>query len=1140
MSRGATNQRQHIGGRFVPQKEALAKVTGKAIYTHDVELPGMLWGVILRSPHAHAAIRRIDVSQALDMPGVACVITAADAPTQYIHTGPRYADRYPLAKDKVRFVGEEVAAVAADSLEQALAAAKAVYIDYEQLEPILEVPAALAEDASIIHQREGLPVNVAQHTHAIWGEVPSPQRVAHTVEGVFSHGAVAPVCMETNAVVAAFDCSAQRIDIWAGTQSPFFVRKEMAHILGLPTTHVRVHPVEIGGGFGGKSQAPEPIGIAAVLSRKAGRPVKIVLTRREEFIAGKTDHAKSMHLTTAIDENGRILHRKNHYTVDNGAFTHMGPAYISAVRQRTANLYRVGSVDFDGRLVYTNKVPGGSYRGMGAPQAIWALETQIDELAEKLGKDPIDYRIELANQPGDMTPQGFEISTCGLVECLQEVRKRIAWDHKRSSRVKWRGVGVAAMINPSVGVLYAEGNFSNVRLELMEGGRFLLATQNADCGTWQNTTLAQFVSETLDVDVSFIDVVHMDTEEAPDDLGSAASRVTFMAGAAAVDAAEKMKAEVRQRLQSHLGADAVDDIRFLQDAVHVRAAKNDAGRNLPWSEVVTTIGPVRVNGHHKLTQPYPDPKTGYGNYSATYAFGAQAVEVEVDPGTGHVTVLKVVSVQDVGRVINLASLDGQMHGGIVQGIGMALSEELVFSEGAPVNTSLITYRVPRIFESTDIETAYVETLDERGPLGAKSSGEVSINPTVAAIANAVADATGIRFRTLPITPHKVVAALRREAGKKLATQPWRRPYNAEIAVVRTLYPSVVFPVMKKLGATLGKRKPIASRYDYTQPRSLDEAVDALHASDVRVKLLAGGTDLLPGTRHGVYAPERVVDISRLTELKGIRSLPEVGVIQIGAGVTLTELLESEEVQKWLPGLGQAAALIATQQIRNVATVAGDLCQEKRCWFFRSGLPCYKNGGASCPCYAVTGDNRHHAILGARRCAAPCVADLAPALTSLQANVIVCGRQGERRISMGNFYAWSGQTTVSKTEVIVAVEVPVAKHTTQAYEKYAQWRGDFPEASAAVHLTWDGDRMRGARVAVGGVSPLPARAVHVEAALLTLGSSDAMSDLSVREAAEKVVLGALPLSENEAKVDMLVTVTERAIRRARDARHMSSP
>jgi CO/xanthine dehydrogenase FAD-binding subunit len=598
-----------------------------------------------------------------------------------------------------------------------------------------------------------------------------------------------------------------------------------------------------------------------------------------------------------------------------------------------------------------------------------------------------------------------------------------------------------------------------------------------------------------------------------------------MAGAAAIDASNVMMAQVRELLASHSSI-SPESMRFVNDGVQLELAQH-----LSWAQVVAITGPLKVNGHHKLDQPLSDPKTGYGNYSATYAFGAQAVEVEVDPETGHVKVLKVVVVQDVGRVINEASLDGQMHGGIVQGIGMALSEDLVFDHGRPVNTSMITYRVPRIFEAPEIETAYVETNDPRGPLGAKSSGEMSINPTVAAIANAVANATGIRFRTLPITPHKMLAALKRKQPHKLELKPWLRSYNLEVAAARSLYPKGLFPAMKKLGAAFSKPKPRVTNYDYEKADDIAHAVRLLGQANRRVKLMAGGTDLLTGIRQGVYAPELVIDISRTAGLGGIEI--GQGYVRIGAAVTLAEITEHDGLRAALPGMCEAADVIATRQIRNVATVAGDLSQEKRCWFFRSALPCYKNGGALCPCYAVTGDNRHHAIMGAGRCAAPCVADLAPALTSLDASVVVHGPGGTRRIPMGEFYRWSGETTVAAQEIIVAIEVPLLDGATQAYEKYAQWRGDFPEASAGVWLEWSGDRLVSARISLGGVSPLPMRAVHAERSLI---SGKALTDELIETAARKVVYGALPLSDNASKADMIVAVTARALRRARDARH----
>ncbi|MGK0171807.1 MAG: CO/xanthine dehydrogenase Mo-binding subunit, partial [Gammaproteobacteria bacterium] len=530
-------------GRPVPLDDGLDKVTGRAVYTHDFELPDMLYAAVVRSPWPHAEILGVDVSLALKAPGVRAVVSGfADVERAFLNYGPIYADRYPLARDRVRFVGEEVVAIAADTLAQARAAVPLVEVQYQPLASALDIDAALADGAPAIHVRENLPVNVAQVSRAEFGPLDAAFAQAHLVlEDVYEHGQVAPVCMETNGAVASYDATANTMDIWAPTQAPFFVRKEVAHILGLERDQVRVRSVVIGGGFGGKSQCPEPIGIAALLSMKAKRPVKFVLTRHEEFISGKTDHGKRMRVRSAFAKDGTILGRHTEFVVDNGAYTHMGPAYISGVRQRTCNLYRVGAAGFDGQLVHTNKVSGGSYRGMGAPQIIWAIENQLERAARTLGKDSLAYRMEIANQPGDETPMGWKIGTCALRECLVEAGRRIGWEeHKRDPKPN-RGIGFASMINPSVGVLYPEGNFANVSLELKPDGRLLLGTQAADAGTGQNTVLAQLAAESLDCDDALIDVIHMDTEIAPDDLGSAASRVTFVTGSAAVDAGQRFR-----------------------------------------------------------------------------------------------------------------------------------------------------------------------------------------------------------------------------------------------------------------------------------------------------------------------------------------------------------------------------------------------------------------------------------------------------------------------------------------------------------------------------------------------------------------------------------------------------------------------
>jgi CO/xanthine dehydrogenase Mo-binding subunit/CO/xanthine dehydrogenase FAD-binding subunit len=1108
-------------GQPRPQLEGPAKVTGRAEYTHDLTLPDILHGAILRSPHPHARIKSVDLSKARAMPGIVVMISGEDFPDKkYVNAGPVYADRFAMARDKVRFVGEEVAAVAAETLGQAQAALTAINVEYEILPAVFDVEAALAPGAPIIHEKADLPVNVTQQSVADFGGVEAAfESAEHIFDATFEHGIVAPICLETNGVVASFDAMAGNLNIWAPTQAPFFVRKEVAHVMELSLEDVQVRSVVIGGGFGGKSQSPEPIAIAAMLSMQAGRPVKILLNREEEFLSGKSDHAKQMRVRSAVAADGSILGRHTEFWVDNGAYTHMGPAYISAVRQRTCNLYRVGAAGFDGKLVHTNKVSGGSYRGMGSPQIIWAIETQIDEIAEKLGKDKLAYRIEIANRSGDRTPMGWNIGTCALVECLAEAGRRIGWAEKKDAMPANRGIGFAAMINPSVGMLYAEGNFACVSIDLIADGRLLVGTQSADCGTSQNTVMGQFVAEELGLDGEQIDVLHMDTEETPPDLGSAASRVTFVSGNAAIKTAKVFRIELAARLAKHWNVPA-SEIDFDNG---IASHKDDNVRRLTLAEVAMLEGPFRVEDRYDIEMPRPDPKTGYGDYAATYGFGAQAVEVEVDPVTGHVTVLKVVVVQDIGRVINPLALDGQMHGGIVQGIGMALREELTFENGAPVNASLITYKVPRIQDTPEIETAYIETNDPAGPYGAKAGGEHSINPTPAAIANAVAQATFTRFRKLPITSADVLNAL--EEKNPLALKPWKRPYNLEVATARMLYPSVLFPGLRKLGRAVGRKPKLKSAYEYICPGDLREALQELAKPDRTAKVMAGGTDLQVGIRQGIYELDAVVDIASLDELRGITI--EESQITIGAATTIAEIIERDDVRAIHPMLTDGLAKIATAQIRNVATIAGDLSQEKRCWFFRSGVQCYKAGGMSCPCYAVLGDNRYHSILGAGRCAAPCVADAAPILTALDAVVVVAGAGGKRRVPLREFYVWFGETVVRPGEIIQAIEVPRDRiRSTQAFEKSAGWDGDFADASVAVHMSWDGAALSSVRISLGAVSPLPVRAVAAETALL----KNALTAETIQMAAGRTIHGALPLADNKHKSQLLVNLTERAIKR----------
>lgn len=1119
----------HEVGKRRHQAGIEMRVRGGAVYTHDIALPGMLFGAILRSPHPHAKILSIDTSAARALRGVHAVITSKDfGDRRYYQLGGSYSDRPPLANEKVRYWGEEVAAVAAETLAVAEQACALISVEYEALAPVFAPDDALGAQAPEIHGRENAPggKNLAIRFSANYGDVDGAvAQAAFVLEDEFRHGIVAPSCLETNGTVASYDAGQGKLDLWTATQAPYFIRKEVAQAVGLDEKQVRIRSVEVGGGFGGKSKICEQEALAAMLSIKAKRPVKITLNRREEFVTGKTDHAKRVRIRTAVAEDGRILNRSVSVQIDNGAYTAYAPTYVGASRQRTTCLYRVETAHYDCDLVYTNKVPGGQYRGMGAPHTIWAIESHMDEIASRLKRDPLEYRIAQANQPGDVTPLKWRISTCGLTECLEAAGRMIGWDEKRKSSAPLRGVGVASMIHPSGGVIYQEGNFANTRIELTAEGRVIVHTQTADTGTWQNTTLAQVAAEALGVGTDDVFVSHMDTEDAPPDLGSAASRVTFVTGNATLRAGENLKAKILSALSRQWNC-GVEDI-----AIESGVARHiyEPNRTADLLEIARLAGPLDAEGYFSTPGERPDPKTGEGNYAATYVFGAQAAEVEVDRNTGRITVLRMAVAQDVGRALNPTAVEGQIYGGVLQGIGMALQEEMVFEEGRPVNASFLDYAVPRIGSAPKIDIALVETDDPLGPYGAKAGAEPTINATIAAIANAVFHATGIRFKELPMSPDRVLSALEAKDGNKPALKPWKRVYNAEVATVRAMYPNVVFPALRSVGTKFA-RLPKKSKQPRTLvPGNANELVEFLSNKNTKSRIVAGGTDIFVGLKQGIYDLDQLVDVSRLPELQGISFAEnDLSTLRIGAAMTLDKIARNELVARFFPSLASCISLIATPQIRRVATIAGDLCQEKRCWFFRSAFPCYKLGGPTCPCFAVLGDNRHHSINGAKRCAAPNPSDLAPLLSSLSACAVVVGRSGKRSIPIEELYLWSGLTKVGSDEVIEAIEIPLAPNTTASFEKFGLRQGDFAEASVAVRAQWANDSVSTLRIFAGAVSPLPLRAAKAEALL----TGTRLEPDAVAEAAATIVEGSLPLEDNQYKVPLLINLTKQALLAAR--------
>jgi CO/xanthine dehydrogenase Mo-binding subunit/CO/xanthine dehydrogenase FAD-binding subunit len=1110
-------------GRRVRPLDWEARTSGASRYVGDVELPGTLVGRILRSPHPHARILSIDTEAASRAPGVHAVLTARDLPdVRYQHDIP---DRRPLATDVVRFVGEEVAGVAAETAAQAARALALIRVRYQPLPAVTTVAAALAATAPRIHDRPS-GTNVSMRVERVYGDLEWARRATvTTVRGRYRFGRQAHACMEPNGTLARWDPAAARLELWTSTQSPYFVREEVARVLGLDRAQVVVREVAVGGGFGSKSKITEHEAIAGALAMRAGRPVRLVLSREEEFATTKCRHDFDVELSTGADAEERLTHRDARLVVDNGAYNHSGPSVTGAAVATLASLYRTPAVEVRATLVDTNKHPGGQFRGYGCPQVEFAIESQMDELADALGLDPIDFRIRNANQPGDVTLAGWRLGSAHLVECLEAVRAAIGWDEKRARGGSGRGVGVAVAVHVSGARTYPNANRADAGVAVGSDGRVQARFGGADAGTGQKTLIAQVVAEELGVPLSRIDVVTMDTETTPFDLGAWSSRGTVMSAGAAGAAARAAGDRLRALAADKLGVPAAEVA--LHDGQAVAGDDRIAIEEL----VGAAGGEVSVVESATVDAELVNPATGVANISPAYSFAAHAAEVEVDRDTGEVRVLEVVAAHDSGVVINPTLIEGQIIGGVVMGLGAALGEELVYEDGRLVNPAYLHYALPRAADAPTIRPILVEHADPQTPYGVKGIGEISMVPVIAAVANAVAHAVGVRVSELPITPDKVLRALAEKDGLRRRYPIWRRPGRWWIGLVRWAYPRGLHAVLHRFGTRLARPAPLAGPARLDRPETVPEAVDTLRRHPDAAPL-GGGTDLLPLVDEGLRQPARLVDLGGLDELRRVWET-ETGDLCVGAGVTLADLARRPELGRD-DVLRQVIASIASPQIREMATVAGNLCQEKRCWFYRHGFTCYKRGGVTSPCYAVLGDNRYyHAVLGAHRCQAVTPSDLATALVALDAALALVGPTGERTLPVAELYSGPGETGLGRGELITHVRVPaVARARTSRFEKLRRWEGDFAVVSACASLDLQGETVRDARVVLGAVAPTPYRARAVERRL----RGRALSPETIAAAAEAWVAEAHPLPGNAWKVDAASGLLRRCLRacRASDA------
>jgi len=750
-------QEFRVVGKRVPKYDSLEKVSGKAQYLIDLKLPGMLYGKILRSKHAHARIVSINTRRAEELEGVVAVITARDCPQNKFGF---LKDNMPLKRDKVLSFRDEVAAVAAVDEETASRAIELIDVEYERLDAVFNPIDAMKEGAPQIH--EETPGNVARIPFSF--RAGKPEAVFQRSEVVVQEDTFAlqfhtHTALGTMGALASYDSSGS-LTVWANTQAPFMYQREIAEALGIPGERVRVIQPYIGGTFGrGMDLYPVDV-ITAILSMKTGRPVKIQYSREEDLSFSPTRQPAIIKLKTAASKDGMLLARAVEVFLDVGAYVSWGAFDARVMMATSSGQYRIENVKFDAWPVYTNNPYTGTMRGAGNPQINFAIESQMDILSEKLGIDPLEFRLKNSNKPGDITCQGMKITTCAMEETLSMASRKIGWKGRRREG-KRRGIGFAALFHVAGGARVYRSDGCGAMIKIDDFGKVALFSGATEMGTGSDTSITQIVAEELGVPLSAVELINKDTSLKPWDVGDHASRATFIGGNAALLAAKDAKKQLLKLASYELGENPLNlDIKDGEIFSLLDPSKREN-----YSKILRKVH-FRNNGTMVMSSAFfdpptemSDPKTMLGNISMTYAFGTQAALVEVDEDTGKITVLKVVAVHDAGRILNPNGAEGQIQGGIVMSLSYALYEQLLLDEGMVMNPSFADYKLPTSLEIPEIEVYFVGEPDPSGPFGAKGVGEHGCIPTIAAIANAVYDAVGVRLYDLPLTPDKVLAAI---------------------------------------------------------------------------------------------------------------------------------------------------------------------------------------------------------------------------------------------------------------------------------------------------------------------------------------------------------------------------------------------
>jgi 4-hydroxybenzoyl-CoA reductase subunit alpha len=761
----------HNIGTYVPMVDGPEKVSGRAKYTADLVLPGMLAGRILRSPYSHAEILEMDVSEAAKLPGVRAIVTGADC-DKCFGVLPVARTEHVLARERVRYRGEPVAAVAAIDDATAKEALRRIKLKVRELPAYHTAQEALAPNAVAIHERR--PHNIERDVLFELGDVEAAFAGADLLrEGTYNCAEVCQNQMEMHAAIADYDAVRERMTVHASTQVPYYVHLMLAQILDMDMSRIRVIKPHVGGGFGCRTEALNVELIAALLARKASGCVRLVVNREETFITHRGRPETDIRLKIGMSKDGRITGVECECIQRGGAHSGYGIVTILYSGSMLYAIYDLDNVKYIGKRVLTNTPPCGAFRGHGTVDVRFAFESLLDEMAAALKLDPFAVRRANLLRAPTFTPNDLMVNSYGLPECLDWVERESGWKARGGKLPRGKGLGMACshyISGASKPVNWTGEPHATVKLKLDFDGSIVLLTGAAEIGQGSSTVLVQSVAEVLGLDLSRIRIVSGDSEVVPKDNGSYSSRVTFMVGNAAIEAAQNLKAVLVAAAARKLDAKA-GEIECLGELY--RAGAQDKG--LTFNEVVTEAlkdtGTITVTGNYStIPESHGGKKYRGAAIGGTmgYSYSAQVVEVSVDEETGVVTVDKVWVAHDCGKALNRLTVEGQVQGSVWMGMGQAMSEEAAYHDGLMVTANMLDYRVPTIQDSPPIEVGIVESIDPHGPFGAKEAGEGSLAAFLPALTNAIADAIGLRFNNLPVTPDRVFAALEKRARDRKA------------------------------------------------------------------------------------------------------------------------------------------------------------------------------------------------------------------------------------------------------------------------------------------------------------------------------------------------------------------------------------